>query len=169
MFILKFIFELILFVVMYVLIPFCGTATFLVLLFQNRAKGYFKTSATNYDRFANKEYASLWNQILIKPGGYQFGIDKETMSGVLGKNERDYTKIKIVTWWFGYRHRVFKETEYRLAGIFLNRILWLIERKHCTISIDDKISWKLEKIYDNLIKEYNEQIRKNGTQEKQRP
>lgn len=144
MFILKFIFDVILWIISWILEPFASVGTFLVLLFKNKAKGYFKTSATNKDMYANQEYKSLWNAILIKKGKYKFGNVLETMSSVLGKIERNST-IKIVTWkipyWFGksftYRHRKFIVTQYTLVGIFLNRVLWVIERNHCILSIND--------------------------------
>jgi hypothetical protein len=50
-------------------------------------KGYFKSSAINLDKFGNREFRTLLNSTL----GKGFGNINETISGVLGKNERDGT------------------------------------------------------------------------------
>ena len=57
-------------------------------------KGYFKSSAISLDRFGNREFRTLFNKVLILEKGYQFGNMDETISGVLGKNERDKTLTK---------------------------------------------------------------------------
>lgn len=57
-------------------------------------KGYFKSSAINLDKFGNREFRTLLNKVLILESGHQFGDIKETISGVLGKNQRDNTLTK---------------------------------------------------------------------------
>lgn len=64
-------------------------------------KGYFLSTARNLDIFANREFRALWNKVLIKPEGYQFGKEGETLSSALGKNQRDKTlkqKGKELVW-----------------------------------------------------------------------
>ena len=77
-------------------------------------KGYFKSSAINLDKFGNREFRTLFNKILVN--GYQFGNINETISGVLGKNERDKTLSKL--------------------GIIIVWILDKIDKNHCLKSID---------------------------------
>jgi hypothetical protein len=62
--------------------------------FVNNKKGYFKSSAISLDRFGNREFRTLFNKVLILESGYQFGDIGETISSVLGKNERDNTLTK---------------------------------------------------------------------------
>ena len=57
-------------------------------------KGYFKSSAINLDKFGNREFRTLLNNTLRTEKGYEFGNINETISGVLGKNERDKTLTK---------------------------------------------------------------------------
>jgi len=54
-------------------------------------KGYFLDTALSLDKFGNREYRTLWNKVLRKQSGYEFGVVNETISSVLGKNERDGT------------------------------------------------------------------------------
>jgi hypothetical protein len=63
--------------------------------------GYFKSSAINLDKFGNREFRTLLNKTLKTEIGYSFGNMNETISGVLGKNERDNTLSKtgkILVW-----------------------------------------------------------------------
>ena len=53
----------------------------------------YKT-ARAIDVFGNSQASELFNDALIKEGGYKFGNKQETISSVLGKNERDRT----LTW-----------------------------------------------------------------------
>lgn len=61
-------------------------------------KGYFKDSAITLDKLANREFRTLWNTVLIKKNGYQFGNVNETISEVLGHNilYKNLTNIGIV-------------------------------------------------------------------------
>lgn len=62
--------------------------------------GYFYSSAINIDRFANSEFRTLWNLIMIsklakKTGDYhKFGKIDETISYVLGKNKMNKSLSK---------------------------------------------------------------------------
>lgn len=70
-------------------------------LFVKDKKGYFKSSAINLDKFGNREFRTLLNKTLIRENGLKFGNINETISSVLGKNERDKTltkKGKIIVW-----------------------------------------------------------------------
>jgi hypothetical protein len=51
---------------------------------------YFFQTAVDIDKFANRNFRTLWNQTLQK-NGYQFGDERETVSSALGKNKRDNT------------------------------------------------------------------------------
>ena len=90
--------------------------TFINFLAVKNKKGYFKSSAVNLDRFGNREFRTLFNKVLITEKGYQFGRIEETISGVLGKNQRDKTLSK--------------------TGLKLVELLNRIEENHCLKSID---------------------------------
>jgi hypothetical protein len=51
---------------------------------------YFFQTAVDIDKFANRNFRTLWNETLQK-NGYQFGDERETVSSALGKNKRDGT------------------------------------------------------------------------------
>lgn len=51
---------------------------------------YFYQTAVDIDKFANRNFRTLWNETLQK-NGYQFGNERETVSSALGKNKRDNT------------------------------------------------------------------------------
>ncbi len=50
--------------------------------------GYFYQTALDIDRFGNRNFRTLFNQTLIEEYGYPFGDPRETISSVLGKNQR---------------------------------------------------------------------------------
>jgi 8-oxo-dGTP diphosphatase len=75
--------------------------------------------ATSIDASGNVVCKDLFNLTLINKKGYKFGNRKETISSVLGKNQRDNTLRK--------------------AGIILSKLLDLIDPNHCINSIDDSI------------------------------
>ena len=54
-------------------------------------KDYFLSTSRSIDVWANYEFRTLWNTVLIKSRGYKFGVKNETISSALGKNERDKT------------------------------------------------------------------------------
>ncbi|MCC9072441.1 hypothetical protein LNQ49_12695 [Flavobacterium sp. F-65] len=100
--------------------------TFAVNLYKRRWKFSFKrldaqllTIATSVDTSGNVICKDLFNLLLIKKGGYEFGKRKETISSVLGKNQRDETLTK--------------------TGRFIVFILDKIETDHCLISIDSLV------------------------------
>lgn len=65
------------------------------------SNNYFLQTAIDIDKFGNRNFRTLLNTTLIKKQSYQFGNVEETISSVLGKNERDETLTKtgkIVCW-----------------------------------------------------------------------
>ena len=61
-----------------------------------KKKGYFKDTAINIDRFGNREFRFSLNKYLItEKSPDRFGNIEETISSVLGKNQRDKTLSKF--------------------------------------------------------------------------
>ena len=94
---------LLLFFIAYLLfLPLTFVNYFVVLLTsKDHAKGYFRSTAVNIDKFGNREFRTLWNKTLRKENGYKFGNVDETISSALGKNERDQTLTntgKVLVW-----------------------------------------------------------------------
>tara|TARA_Y100001980_G_C14366904_1_gene173050 strand:+ start:311 stop:700 length:390 start_codon:yes stop_codon:yes gene_type:complete len=79
---------------------------------------WFYRTAREIDLFANVVGAEFWNSVFITNGGYKFGNPKETISSVLGKNQRDKTLT--------------------LLGDALRWILDRIDEDHCLNSINDE-------------------------------
>ncbi|SDZ90657.1 hypothetical protein SAMN05443667_101243 [Flavobacterium gillisiae] len=80
-------------------------------------EGYFRNTALNLDKFANREFRTFWNKTLRIKGGYDFGRENETLSSALGKNELlgALTRTaKMLVW-----------------------VLNKIEKDHCLNAIDD--------------------------------
>lgn len=109
-----------------ILFPLGLLITFVVNLYKRRWKFSFKrldqqllSIATSIDSSGNVVCKDLFNLTLIQKGGYQFGNRKETISSVLGKNQRDETLTK--------------------TGKIIVFILDKIETDHCLISIDSLV------------------------------
>lgn len=107
----------------YLLIPAILTTLFFAFFkrkvgngFMNVAQ-YFREVAVSIDQLGNTVCADLFDLILIKKGGYQFGNPDETISGVLGKNQKLETLSTV--------------------GKILNWILSKIEKDHSLISIEE--------------------------------
>lgn len=79
----------------------------------------FLSIATSIDASANVVCKDMFNVILKQHNGYGFGKRKETISSVLGKNQRDRTL--------------------KLSGKLLVFILDKIDPKHCLKSIDNLV------------------------------
>lgn len=81
-----------------------------------RSKGYFLDTAINLDRFGNREFRFSLNKYLIhKDSVNRFGDVRETISSVLGKNQRANTLTKL--------------------GVCICNILDFIDKDHCKKSI----------------------------------
>ncbi|MDO4224800.1 MAG: hypothetical protein Q4C75_02790 [Bergeyella zoohelcum] len=109
--------KLLLFLLAWVLFLPLSVLNYIILLSRRKARGYFLSSAVNLDRFGNYEFRTLFNATLRKKNGYEFGNFEETISSVLGKNQRDKT---LTT-----------------TGKILAFILDTIDRDHCKKSIKE--------------------------------
>lgn len=49
-------------------------------------KEYFNDTALSLDKWANREFRTLWNKTLIVNNGYKFGNIEQSISEVLGHN-----------------------------------------------------------------------------------
>lgn len=58
------------------------------------SNNYFKQTAIDIDRFGNHNFRCFLNTTMQKEG-YKFGNVNETISSVLGKNQRDKTLTKF--------------------------------------------------------------------------
>jgi 8-oxo-dGTP diphosphatase len=108
------------------LFPLGLAITFFVNLYKRRWRFSFKrldeqflSIATSIDASGNVVCKDLLNLIFKKKGGYEFGKRKETISSVLGKNQRDNTLTGLG----------------RLIASILNKI----ETDHCLKSIDSLV------------------------------
>lgn len=75
--------------------------------------------ALGLDQIGNAVCRDMFNRLLIEQDGYKFGKVQETISSVLGKNERDWTLS--------------------LGGLLLVIVLDSIDKDHCKNSIQDFI------------------------------
>ena len=83
-----------------------------------RKKGYFLDTAINIDRFGNREFRFSLNKYLIhEDSANRFGDFRETISSVLGKNQRGGTLTKF--------------------GIVICKVLDFIDKDHCKKSIQN--------------------------------
>tara|TARA_Y100000296_G_C5010600_1_gene174895 strand:- start:236 stop:613 length:378 start_codon:yes stop_codon:yes gene_type:complete len=108
---------------LYILLPVVAIYVIIKTIFKERPrtlKVWFYRTAMSIDRFANVNAAELFNDIFIKKGGYKFGHPDETISSVIGKNQRDKTLTRF--------------------GRFLRRILDKIEPNHCLDSINENVT-----------------------------
>ena len=71
------------------------------------------------DQIGNAVCRDMFNRLLIEQDGYKFGKVQETISSVLGKNEREWTLS--------------------LGGLLLVIVLDSIDKDHCRNSIQDFI------------------------------
>lgn len=89
--------------------------------------GYWQSTAKNIDIWANKEFRTTWNarlvqaievdSVIIYP--YKFGVDGETISSALGKNQLMGTLTK--------------------EGKILVKILNRLEKNHCILWINTEV------------------------------
>ena len=112
---------LVLFFVSVVLFIPLTVLNFFCVLYKYRIKwstinGFFKETATDIDRFGNRNFRTLLNMTL-QNNGYEFGNINETISSALGKNKRDNTLTK--------------------TGLLLCYILDSLDENHCIKSIKE--------------------------------
>lgn len=107
---------MILFIIAYILFLPLTIVNYLVV---KNKKGYFKSTAISIDIFANVEFRTLWNLVFVKQMGYKFGLQGETISSALGKNQRDKTLTKF--------------------GRIICKILDFLDKNHCKKSIRNNI------------------------------
>lgn len=100
-------------------LPLTGLNLIAVFWKYKTIKGYFYQGAIDIDMFANRNFRTLFNVCLRKKGGYAFGNPKETISSVLGKNQRDKTLSFV--------------------GVWVSYILDKIGKDHCKKSINNNI------------------------------
>lgn len=101
---------------------------------KGKLDGYDRSQAIALDAFAGRNYRTLWNVTLIKPNGYQFGVEGETMSSVLGKNEIDKTlttepTVDMPKWFYGTNlskilDKCFNEKNHCINAIDLTKGNW---------------------------------------------
>ena len=90
----------------------------IVNFFLVRSPDYFLDTAATIDRYGNRDLRKLWNSTLIRKGSqHRFGNIDESISSVLGKNQRDNTLT--------------------YTGKFLAWILDKIDKDHCKKSINE--------------------------------
>ena len=82
---------MILFIIAYILLL---PLTIINFFFVKKKKGYFRNTALNIDKFANREFRALWN-VTLQKGGYKFGKENDTISFVLGTNLMIHKLTKI--------------------------------------------------------------------------
>lgn len=121
--ILKFILEAIIFVVAWILILPITLINIVAVAFKYKSiRGYFLSTASSIDRWGNREFRTLWNLVLInKYSNNHFGSIEETISSVLGKNQRHKTLT--------------------LLGKILVFILDKLDKDHCKESINDNVEY----------------------------
>ncbi len=108
------------------LFPIGLVITFFINLYKRKWKFSFKrlddqflSIATSIDASGNVVCKDLFNITLRKKSGYEFGKRKETISSVLGKNQRDKTLT--------------------VTGKVLAWILDTVDENHCARSIDNLV------------------------------
>lgn len=90
----------------------------IISLIQHKGDRYYKNIAKGIDIFGNVLCSPLFNIILIAKGSkHKFGEWGETISSVLGKNERDKELLKL--------------------GRVIANVLNYIDKEHCKNSIKD--------------------------------
>ena len=110
-------------ILLFLLLPLVCIYMFLKYLFSGNGRRitvWACKTARSIDVFANVEASELFNDALIKKGGYKFGNRQETISSVVGKNQRDNTLTKM--------------------GKGLRYILDKIDKNHCIDSINDELT-----------------------------
>lgn len=114
--------DILLFMVAILLLMVFSTISIVIamerILIGKASNKYFFECALAVDVLGNTMGQHLWNLVFIEQRGYKFGERAETISSVLGKNQRDGTLLFL--------------------GSFTVFILNLFEENHCIESITEK-------------------------------
>lgn len=114
----KFLLGLLLFIIAITLFLPLSISNFIVCMVKGfNVTNYFRSTAVTMDKYANREFRTLWNACLRKPNGYPFGDPRETISSALGKNKEKGTLSS--------------------AGKVLCGLLDFIDKNHCINSIEE--------------------------------
>jgi len=108
-------------ILLYLLLPIVSIFMIIKYLFTGDKRMiivWFWRTARAIDVFANVNGAEFFDAIFIRDGGYKFGNPKETISSVIGKNQRDNTLS--------------------IAGQILRWMLDRIDQDHCLNSINSQ-------------------------------
>jgi len=108
-------------ILLYLLLPIVSIFMIIKYLFtgdKRMMSVWFWRTAREIDVFANVNGAEFFDAIFIRDGGYKFGNPKETISSVIGKNQRDNTLS--------------------IAGQILRWMLDRIDQDHCLNSINSQ-------------------------------
>jgi 8-oxo-dGTP diphosphatase len=112
--------SIIAFVLVALIAPIAMIFGSILALCKREANKYFTDIAIAIDVFGNVSCKYLFNLILITSDGYQFGLRKETISSVLGKNKKKGTLT--------------------MFGSFVSYILNKLDPNHVEKSIDDNVN-----------------------------
>ncbi len=110
-------------VLLYVLLPLVCFYMLIKYLINQNTRAFVVwacKTARSIDVFFNVIGADVMIDTLIKKGGYKFGNQKETISSVIGKNDRMGTLTRL--------------------GRFLRWLLDKIEEDHCKDAINDELT-----------------------------
>lgn len=108
---------------LYVLLPLVCVYMLVKYLINQNTRAFIVwacKTARSIDVFFNVIGADLLTDCLIKKGGYKFGNPRETISSVIGKNNRSDTLTQ--------------------TGKFIRWILDKIEKDHCEDAIHDELT-----------------------------
>jgi len=110
-------------ILLYLLLPVVALFMIIKYLFTGNKRMlsvWFYRTAKEIDIFANVNGSEFFDAIFITNGGYRFGNPKETISSVIGKNQR-YKTLSI-------------------AGHLLRWMLDKIDYNHCINSINNDVT-----------------------------
>lgn len=87
---------IILYIIATVLWVFITPINWVIVCFKyGLSNSYFKETAVDIDRFGNRNFRTFLNVLMREENGYPFGNVNETISSVLGKNQRDGTLTRF--------------------------------------------------------------------------
>jgi hypothetical protein len=102
---------------------------------------YFLSSAISLDRYANREFRTLWNKTLRLESMAEFGDIKDTISCVLGRIQIESFETKIFSlnlwYWYNKKYKIvyINYSKLTLLGNILCFLLDNIDKDHCKKSV----------------------------------